>query len=147
MKLNTHYQLIANKLGILMKLQNWVVEETSWCNILNIYEALDLAPHNYSGFFPKAFDKALLMMRWVGLAIILHQTPPTSSFHWIRSGSPTHMKRRDLPSSRVAHWCRKSYRKDPRNSPNWTRTFEVTELRPQLVTTPKTQRAGKTWQS
>ena len=144
MKLNTHYQFIANKLGILMKLQIWVAEETSWCNILNIYEAPDLVPQNHPGLFPKTFDEALLMMRWVGLAIILHKKK--TFFHSIRSGSPTHMKWRGLPPSRVTHWCLNSYRKDARNSPNWRTTFEVTELRPQLVTQPKTRRAGKTWQ-
>lgn len=66
-KLGTHYQFIANKLGILTKSQIWAAEATGWCNILNIYEAPDLAPQNQSGLLPKTFDEALLMTRWVGL--------------------------------------------------------------------------------
>lgn len=48
MKLDTRYQFIANKLGILMKLQIWMAEESSWGSILNAYEAPSPAPLSFA---------------------------------------------------------------------------------------------------
>lgn len=99
MKPNTRYQFIANKLGILMKLQIWMAEETSWGNILNAYEAPNLAPQNHSAVLMKTFEEALLMMMWAELAVILHKIKDFISL--IKVSLTRHMKRRGLPPSRV----------------------------------------------
>lgn len=80
---------------------------------MNAYEAPNLAPQNHSALLMKTFDEALLMMRWAELAVILHKIKAFISL--IKVWLTRHMKRKGPPPSRVARWCLKSYRNDPRN--------------------------------